>query len=455
MTHLHAYILLPEVRASTLHCCIKCFVPAWVTITSVKLALFAIETTGSNNMEPVRVQTQLKSRYSIFDASGRLPFYIVFGLRRRSDSDARDVSFQITNSFLDVPYALANGLLSLHELRSSDTSPNEHIEVDLSRLRDAIADDERAPKYITLPSKSNKTEKRGQMGVSEYRYRVDPKSLLASIFESGKKYSIGLANRDLGIHHWLNRDHDPSSNGDIAASSTAESAIETCNLVSNPHGGFAVFTVAENLIWPPTVETRMHLLGAQADQNASSENLDHPLLQVTVTNTGSDMFSMQTRGQQQFLSPWGPFQPESEDGLNAGRIPCILDPSSDTGNLQVIDIATGSVVRDAKKPGVCALTSGRPDTRPKVDELVVLKPGVALSREIELGSLVRGLDDGRYRIRLKPKGCWWHLGEIESDSDDDGKVPKRFRTANQTSVVLKSDDEVEFDIIDGKSAKAT
>lgn len=411
---------------------------------------------GSNVMEPLRVQTQLKSRYTVFDASGRLPLDIVFGLRRRSDSDPRDISFQVTHSFLDVPHALANGLLSLHELRSSDTTPNEHVEVNLRHLRDATADDKPALEHITIPSKSNRTAKKGQMGVTEYRYRVKPESALASLFESGKKYSIGLANRDLGIHRWIDSDHEASSNADPAPSSTADTATETCKLVSNPHGGFAVFTVMENLTWPPPITTRMHLLGSQPSKQPSSsgDNVAAPLLQVTSINTGSDTISMQTRGQQRFLSPWGPFQPESDDGLNAGKMPCILDPSSKTGSLQVVDAATGTVVVDSKKPGVCGLTAGKADTRPKVDELVVLKPGVTLSRELDLGALVRGLDDGRYLIRLKPKGCWWHFGKIDSEPDDDGKVPKRFRAGHQTPIVLESNDEVEFEMRDGKFVEA-
>lgn len=410
----------------------------------------------SNIMEPLRVQTQLKCRYTVFDASGRLPLDIVFGLRRRSDSDPRDISFQVTHSFLDVPHALSNGLLSLHELRSSDTSPNEHIEVDLSRLRDAPADDKPALEHITIPSKSNRTAKRGQMGVTEYRYQVKPESALASLFESGKKYSIGLANRDLGIHRWIDSDHGSLSNADPAPSSTVDTATETCKLVSNPHGGFAVFTVVENLTWPPPIETRMRLVSPQTQESysISSDDPAHPLLQVTATNTGSDTVSIQTKGQQRFLSPWGPFQPESDDGLNAGRMPCILDSSSKTGSLQVVDAATGTVVVDSKKPGVCGLTAGKADTRPKVDELALLKPGVTLSRELDLGALVRGLDDGRYLIRLKPKGCWWHFGEIESEPDDDGKVPKRFRAGHQTPIVLESYDQVDFEMRDGKFVEA-
>jgi hypothetical protein len=455
VTHAYAHLLVPVVRARTIHVYVAySFSFSPFQHTSLNTATPADNSPDLNTMEPLRVQTQLKSRYTVFDASGRLPFDIVFGLRRRSDSDPRDISFQITKSFLDVPYALANGLLSLHELRPSNTGSNEHIEVDISRVRNAVRDDEPVLEHITLPSKSNRMAERGQMGVTEYRYRVDSGSPLASIFELGKKYSIRLANKDLSIHRWIDSDQALSSNADTTPSSTSECGIETCKLVSNPHGGFAVFTVVENLVWPPTVKTQMSLLYPRTNESPNSGNLDQPLLQVTATNTGSDLISIQTRGQQRFLSPWGPFQPESDDGLNAGRMPCILDPSSTTGNLQVIDVATGSIVRDSRKPGVCGLTSGKPDTRPKVDELLVLKPGVPFSREIELDACMHGLEDGRYLIRLKPKGCWWHFGVIESEPDDDSKVPKRLMSAKQTPVVLESVDQVKFEMSNGRISKA-
>jgi hypothetical protein len=403
-----------------------------------------------NILEPLRIQTRLQSRYTVFDASGKLPFDIIFGLRRRSDPDPRDLFFQTTKSFLDVPYALANGLLSLHELRTSTAGPKERFGVDLSSLREAIADDEPALKYIVLPSKTNRTEPRGQMGVTEYHYRVSPGSPLALLFESGKKYSIGLANRNLGVHHWVGNDHVPSSSISPLPILTAERTIEHRNLVSNPHSGSAVFTAIESLIWPPTVETRMRLLGPQRNATPSSDDINVPVLQVTVTNTGSDVISIQTKGQQRFLSRWGPFQPESDDGLNAGRIPCILDPSSTTANLRVVDATTGSIVRDSRKPGVCGLTSGRPDPRPNVDQLVILRPGVAISREIQLEKWLRGLENGKYLILLVPKGCWWHFGDVKSQPDHDGKVSKRCITAKQTPVVLESDDEVLFHLIDGR-----
>jgi hypothetical protein len=231
----------------------------------------------SNIMEPLRVQTQLKSRYTVFDASGRLPFDLVFGLRRRSDSDPRDISFQITKSFLDVPYALANGLLKIHELRRTDTSHNEHYEVDLSRLRAATADDEPELEHIILPSKSNRTAKRGQLGVTEYCYRVNAGSPLVSILQTNKKYSIGIANRDLGIHCWVDSGHAPSSEAEIAPNSTTESNTDTCELVTNPRGSsFATFKVIETLVWPPTVETRMHLLGTSTNDSPTATTLIDP-----------------------------------------------------------------------------------------------------------------------------------------------------------------------------------
>ena len=446
MTHAFVYILLPEGKGWDISAYYWTYL---ASKTSMDMADSMSCHTDSSTFEPLRVQTRLQSRYKVFDASGRLPFDIVFGLRRRSDSDPRDVSFQTTNSFLDVPYALANGTLSLHELRTSTTGTKERIEVDLSRLREAITDNEHEStiRYIILPSKSNRTESRGQMGVTEYRYRVNPGSPLASLFESGKKYSITLANRNLGNRRWVGSDHLSLSG---ALVSTAERRTEYQNLVSNPHSGFAVFTVVERLVWPPAVETRMHLLRPQKKETSNSDDQDRTLLQVTVTNTGSEDISVQTRGQQRFLIPWGPFQPESDDGLNAGRRPCILDPSSATANLQLIDVTTGSVVRHPPRPGVCGLTSGRPDLRPMVDQLVVLRPGVAVAREIRLDQWVRRLDNGRYIIRLVPKGCWWHFGDIKGDPDHDGEVSKRCVIANQTPVVLESTDEAEFELCDGR-----
>jgi len=419
------------------------------------------------------VNTQLKSRYAVFDVSGKLPFDLVFGLRRKTDSDPRDIAFQTTHSLLDVPYALANGILRIHELRRTDTSPEEHVEVDLSGLQEAIAgsnDEPTAPEYITLPSRPNRTEKRGQMGTTEYRYRIEPGSPLASCFEVGKKYSFGLVKRDLGTHRWIEGERVvPSSEtatGTTSTPTTAHDATnETCQLVSNPHGGFAVLRVVESLTWPPPIETRMRLVLPEAassstiDQtiNTDADNNNNkppsqPILRITATNLGSSPISLQTRGYQRFLSPWGPYQPESHDGLNAGHLPSILAPASTgTAFLRITSLATNSIVHDIPK-APHGLPAGRPDRRPTLEDLVVLTPGVGFERDVELGGVVQGLGDGGYVVCLRPKGVWWCWGRVEeSEPGDGGKVPKSiYGVKYNIPAVLRSEDEVRFELSGGK-----
>ena len=73
-------------------------------------------------MNELHIHTQTHSRYQVFDASGQLPFNIVFGLCRRSpgDTDLRPLLIEIAGSVLDVPFALAHGLLTLHEQDPED-----------------------------------------------------------------------------------------------------------------------------------------------------------------------------------------------------------------------------------------------------------------------------------------------------------------------------------------------
>jgi hypothetical protein len=61
-------------------------------------------------------------------------------------------------------------------------------------------------------------------------------------------------------------------------------------------------------------------------------------------------------------------------------------------NVQITDLATGAVVCDSPKSGSCeGLRSGRFDRRPRVEELLLLEPGVVHSWEIEMARLVWGL----------------------------------------------------------------
>ena len=47
----------------------------------------------------------------------------------------------------------------------------------------------------------------------------------------------------------------------------------------------------------------------------------------------------------------------------------------------------------------------------KVEDLVMLKPGTPLVREVDIPKLLDGLEEGEYKVRTQPKGCrWWRHG---------------------------------------------
>lgn len=396
-------------------------------------------------MEPVKVQTQLASRYRIFDASGRLPFDIIFGLRRRSsqDEDPRDIRFKIAGSILDVPHALVHGLLRLCELRTSESGATDRVEVDLTSLRDAIADDQPSPECITLPSKANRDTKPGPESFMVYHYRVQSNGPLASLLVPGKKYSVGLVERDLGLHEFIGA-------CEATEPETIKGSTDNCKLVSNPHAGTAFFKATESLAWPQ-VTTRMSLVEGSVDQQEGSNEEKLPSLQVTVTNTSAEPISVQTRGQQKFLRPWGVLQPEDADIIN-DKSPRVIDQTAPATYLQVVRTDTGAVVKGRVHPrrGCAGLTSSNIDRRPKVDDLLVLEPGTPVVREVELQTLLDTLEDGSYYIKLRPEGCWWHEGVVKSEYDDDGKVARRFVDNQCIPLMLETEDEVAFHVTNGK-----
>jgi hypothetical protein len=65
---------------------------------------------------------------------------------------------------------------------------------------------------------------------------------------------------------------------------------------------------------------------APKQPSSSSEEAqpDQLTLRLTVTNPTPTAITLQTTGHQKILGPWGPFQPESDDGLSPGRRPSIL-----------------------------------------------------------------------------------------------------------------------------------
>ena len=401
----------------------------------------------ADETDVVRVQIQLNSQYRLFDASGHLPFSIVFALCRRSseDTDPRNIDFQVSQTVLDVPYALLNGLLTLHHRPSPGSSSSDWEEADLSTLRNDTLKPS-PPETILLPSRANQPGKKFD-SFTEYRYQVKPREPLVALFAAGRKYKISLAGRDFGIHHWVESEQTQSSSA--SAEPKTQGSSQACRLISNSHGGFAVFKVVANLPWPPTIETHLDLSRVKAESITASARDERVFLKVIVTNTGSDPVAVQTRGQQRFLTAWGPFQPESQEFSDGAYR--IIDPAPSKYNFRIVNDATGEVVRGqtADVTGCIGLRNANADTRPQVEDLITLVPGNPLLREIDATSLFGGLADGKYHIQLKSKGCWWHRGSVESEDGDDGRVPRHLVTVERPALVFEAED-VCFEIIGGK-----
>lgn len=395
-------------------------------------------------MNELRIHTQIHSRYQVFDASGHLPFNIVFGLCRRSlaDTDSRPLLLAIAGSVLDVPYALAHGLLTLHEQDPKDAK--QWVEVDLSRLNRVVANE---VECLSLLSPVKRTE-HWRDAFTVYQRHVDVNGELASILEPGKKYIIRLTGEDLGVKQWAYSDEKQFVDNDGKPSHHGFEAVKLVN--SKPTAGNATFTVVKSLSWPPRVETKMRLCAPSPSSDSALANAklsSSTALEVSVVNTGSDSVTVQTRGYQRFLIPWGPFQPEPDADDDRMRIIDATPHKPPTSSLDVVDAATGEMVRGNEQRGTGPLTDSNADRRPKVEDVVTLKPGAPAVRKIDIGPLLDGLVDGQYKIRMQSRGCrWWH-GEV---GVEDGRVPAHLCGTILPHLILESEDEIELRVRDGK-----
>lgn len=71
-----------------------------------------------------------------------------------------------------------------------------------------------------------------------------------------------------------------------------------------------------------------------------------------------------------------------------------MSHKSPTSSLQLVDSATGQVVRGNKQRGTGPLTDSNADRRPKAEDVVTLRSGAPVIRKIDIGPLVDGLVDG-------------------------------------------------------------
>ncbi|EME43029.1 hypothetical protein DOTSEDRAFT_173622 [Dothistroma septosporum NZE10] len=379
-------------------------------------------------MADLKMHTTIHSRYQVFDASGGLPFSIVFGLCRHSsaDTDPRPLKLSTKHSVYDVPHALANGLLELcEEVKNGDV-----LRLNLS---DLTSRNDEGGEFVTLPSPVGRTDN-WRNAFTTFLYEIEPGTDLASRLQVGKTYTFRLNSQDLGVKWWAYGDsQDPEP-------------LKLLNQKSS--AGKATFKVVPSLSWPPRLETHLRM------QSVSSDG--ETCVAVSATNTGSQPITAQTRGLQRFLLPSTPFQ-DGDDEISDYRA-SLIDTASEHSSpsaLQIIDLDSGRVVYQMPKPTSAPLTQGH-DPRPKRQNLVTLKPRETVVREVNVSSMLTRVPDGRYGVRMAPRGLWWCEGAMEDVVEQDGDRVRREKwNTTIPPLVLESEDIVEIEVRSGRSVEAS
>jgi hypothetical protein len=376
-------------------------------------------------MDVLPIHVLLNSQYQVFDLEGQLSFDIVFGLCRRSpqDTDSRPLIFNTRESALDVPYALANGLLEL-------LVDGERLE---AKLESAVAESEDV--YLTLPSPIGR-DGSWKTGIVIYHYRIKADSKLAGLFEAGRNYEIRFTSEDLGVksYHYVQLD--------TGQDFTSERDLQRPKLVMNPRHGRCRFEAIQSLLRPPSLATKLALGPLDKEQ----DSLAAPL-HISVTNTSATTVSVQTFGTQHFLVPRGPMveeerleaRPRIIDAIHPGVLVTLL----------VKDAATGAIV--CSPPALGPSGPGGGDPRPKIEWMVTLEPGVALTRVMDIGICIKALPDGVYEVSLESRGLWWCLGACEDLVDEgDDRIPRVVWTMKRLPAMLVFEDIVTVRIEGGR-----
>jgi hypothetical protein len=376
-------------------------------------------------MDVLPIHVLLNSQYQVFDLEGQLSFDIVFGLCRRSpqDTDSRPLIFNTRESALDVPYALANGLLEL-------LVDGERLE---AKLESAVAESEDV--YLTLPSPIGR-DGSWKTGIVIYHYRIKADSKLAGLFEAGRNYEIRFTSEDLGVksYHYVQLD--------TGQDFTSERDLQRPKLVMNPRHGRCRFEAIQSLLRPPSLATKLALGPLDKEQ----DSLAAPL-HISVTNTSATTVSVQTFGTQHFLVPRGPMveeerleaRPRIIDAIHPGVLVTLL----------VKDAATGAIV--CSPPALGPSGPGGGDPRPKIEWMVTLEPGVALTRVVDIGICIKALPDGVYEVSLESRGLWWCLGACEDLVDEgDDRIPRVVWTMKRLPAMLVFEDIVTVRIEGGR-----
>ncbi|KAF4472381.1 hypothetical protein FALBO_720 [Fusarium albosuccineum] len=390
------------------------------------------------DVKPSSISTPNAWALKVFDSSGKLPFSIVFGLCRRSsqDADHRPLHIDTADSILDVPFAISNKLLTLLVY---DAEKRTDIEVDVGQLGQT---DSQEQSYLILPSPIGRTEN-WKKCISIYQYNIDHKSQLASLLKPGRKYTIRhRAGQDLGSGWYTESPEELRK--------PASTSSDNQKLVISRADGRASFQVVPCLPWPPKIQTRMQWCRSRGDMITFDEKDGAMRLEITVSNAGAEAINVQTRGRQRFLIPWGPMEPE-EDYPALDPRPRIIDLKSPAprATIQVIDMTTNTIVRGATKPGVCGLYE-KHDPRPKLELLETLEPGKPLVRQVNIGSVVSDLPDGKYALRMEPRGMWWCAGRCEDfAAEGEDRVPQHLFKTMIPPLMLECEHVVQVQVENG------
>jgi hypothetical protein len=280
--------------------------------------------------------------------------------------------------------------------------------------------------YVTLPSPIRRAEN-WRTCITEYHYHVEPESELASLFEPGERYAVQ------NVSGWQLEPASFTFVDDIEPS-----RIDRCQLISGRVNGRAVFEVMKSLPWPPELQTKMQL-----------KISDHATwLRISVTNMESEPVTVQTRGRQHFLVLHSAFDVGPDDNR-----PRILDEERPTpeATIEILDLSTNGIARRPRSAGPCGGAQQQHDPRPKLDVLTTLRPGVSLVRDVDVSSLFSEVPDGRYGLKIEPRGMWWCLGDCEAFKRicEDGRVPQRLFQVMIPPLILECDDIVEVRIENG------
>jgi hypothetical protein len=390
-------------------------------------------------MDELKIHVLMQARDRVFDASGKLPFTIDFGLCRRTpdDTDPRSLLIDIAGSALDVPYALANKLLVSQGIKTPQLDKKQLKRMDPNT---SMSEGER---YITLPSPVGRT-KHYKDSFIMLEYRVDKDSEVASLFRTSKEFRIALASRDLGIK-WYTYIDDPS----LAGTQTLLSKpSETAKIINRqPSAGHLASKVVESLPWPPEVSTHLSFVAA-TDTTPS-------YIQISITNMSSRPVSLEPYARQQLylghrdiIGDRTTTRPRFHRALEA-------DAPLSSWSFLITDTVTKEEIADTlPRPGCEGATRGNLDPRPRGKGLFVLEPGEAVLRHFDLSAVLRKCEDGVYDIRLREKAQWWCVGSAEEichgEDEDEGRVRKDFFSRDIPPLVLWSEDVVEVRKVDGE-----